>query len=241
MPGPGREATHAEPRTSGILEAEPACGLEQALTVPGQVEQVPSARAFIARALASFGLRDETACLLGSELVANSVRHSDSRLPGGTVTVTVAATHAEILIEVTDDGGAGVPAVRDRDDMCAEDGRGLVLVAALCARWGYQRVQGKLTTWVQLPAEPCQAAYPVGVPGEHDRPAPLHSPEPTVGTFRTSADVPADLFNLSHYPVHAICQLCGGAIRADSFLWPFEHVGGPTGTRLMERVRRPRG
>jgi anti-sigma regulatory factor (Ser/Thr protein kinase) len=192
--------------------------------VPGHAEQVPRARAFIAGALAACGLRDETACLLGSELVTNSVQHSNSRLPGGTITVTVAAAPAEILVEVTDGGGAGVPVLRDGADACAEDGRGLLVVAALSARWGYRRDRGKLTTWCQIPAEPERTTYPASVPSGRDRLPPPHSPEPTAGTFRTLDGQDADLFNLHHYPVRAICQVCGKQIKADTFLRPFWHV-----------------
>jgi anti-sigma regulatory factor (Ser/Thr protein kinase) len=115
---------------------------------------VPRARSFIATVLTAHGLGDEVACLLGSELVTNAVRHSDSRLPGGTVTVTVTAASGEILVAVTDDGGAAWPAIRPRQDPCAEDGRGLVLVAQLSVRWGYHRGDGSLTTWFRIPAEP---------------------------------------------------------------------------------------
>jgi hypothetical protein len=34
---------------------------------------------------------------------------------------------------------------------CAEDGRGILLVARLSARWGYRRGDGELTTWFQIP------------------------------------------------------------------------------------------
>jgi S-adenosyl methyltransferase/histidine kinase-like protein len=75
-------------------------------------------------------------------------------LPGGTVTVTVTATRGEVVVKVTDDGGPGHPAIREGQDPCAEDGRGLLLVAQLSVRWGYHRGDGKLTTWFQVPAEP---------------------------------------------------------------------------------------
>lgn len=226
MPGPVREALHEARHAPGTPAAEPADGVAASLTVPGQAEQVPVARAFIARTLASCGLRGDTPCLLGSELVTNSVRHSNSRLPGGMVTVAVAATPAEVLVEVTDGGGPGVPVVRQGADLCAEGGRGLMLVAGLATRWGYQRVGGELTTWVQLPAEPCQqedqgTAAPAVVPL-----TPSHTAEPAAGTFLTRDGRAADLFNLSHYPVRATCQVCGEQITAEGFIWPFHH-GAP--------------
>lgn len=50
-----------------------------------------------------------------------------------------------------------------------------------------------------------------------------HSPEPAVGTIRTPDGRPADLFNARHYPVRAVCRVCGEPIRADSLLRPFAH------------------
>jgi anti-sigma regulatory factor (Ser/Thr protein kinase) len=148
--------TRSEAHLPPISPAEGAGGIAQSLTVPGHAEQVPRARAFIAMALAARGLRDEVACLLGSELVTNAVRHSESRLPGGTVTVTVTVTAArsEILVAVTDDGGPSWPALREGQDPSAEDGRGLLLVAELSTRWGYRRGDGNLTTWFEVPADP---------------------------------------------------------------------------------------
>ena len=154
MPGAGRQMTRSEAHLPPIPPAEGASGIAQSLTVPGRAEQVPRARAFIARALAARGLRDEVACLLGSELVTNAVRHSESRLPGGTVTVTVTAERSEILVAVTDDGGPSWPVIREGQDPSAEDGRGLLLVAELSTRWGYRRGDGNLTTWFEVPAEP---------------------------------------------------------------------------------------
>jgi serine/threonine-protein kinase RsbW len=154
MPGAGRQMTRSEAHLPPISPAEGASGIAQSLTVPGHAEQVPRARAFIAMALAARGLRDEVACLLGSELVTNAVRHSESRLPGGTVTVTVTAARSEILVAVTDDGGPSWPVLREGQDPSAEDGRGLLLVAELSTRWGYRRGDGNLTTWFEVPAEP---------------------------------------------------------------------------------------
>jgi len=51
-----------------------------------------------------------------------------------------------------------------------------------------------------------------------------HSAEPQAGTFRTADGRKADLFALKDYPIHAVCQVCGRAIRARSFAAAFEHV-----------------
>jgi hypothetical protein len=55
---------------------------------------------------------------------------------------------------------------------------------------------------------------------------PVHSPEPRLRTLRNRNDGRADLFNVRHYPVTAVCRVCGQPIRADSFFWPFVHQEG---------------
>jgi serine/threonine-protein kinase RsbW len=164
MSRPGTQATgsQAHVRAVPLPPGEEDAGLARArarsLTLPGTADQVPRARAFIARVLAAAGLDGEAACLLGGELVTNSVQHSDSRLPGGTIIVTVAAGPAGILVEVTDDGGPGAPCLRDGVTAFAEGGRGLMLVAALASRWGHHRAGGGLTTWFRVPAQPVPPA-----------------------------------------------------------------------------------
>jgi anti-sigma regulatory factor (Ser/Thr protein kinase) len=66
----------------------------------------------------------ERVALLTSELVTNSVEHSNSRLPGGTVSVTLQAGADRVRVEVADDGGNAAPTLR-RDTDLAETGRGL--------------------------------------------------------------------------------------------------------------------
>src|SRR5690242_16594733 len=88
---------------------------------------------------AGFGGQD-LAVLAASELVTNSVTHSQSREPGGQVRVRVVVTPgAYVQIEVRDDGATDWPPsfgtwrdgqlVLPDDD--AESGRGLYLVARL--------------------------------------------------------------------------------------------------------------
>jgi len=93
--------------------------------------------------------------LLSSELVTNSVRHSGSAAAGGVVTVTVAAGDEVVRVEVTDRCGDGVPVLPAAApaDGEAEGSRGLWLVDALSARWGYKRGGGLATTWFELQAK----------------------------------------------------------------------------------------
>ena len=59
----------------------------------------------------------------------------------------------------------------------------------------------------------------------------VHTAEPEPGSFRavTGDGDDADLFNLDHYPVHAVCRACGEPIRAEAFLRAFRHQDLPPG------------
>ena len=126
------------------------------LAIPGRPEHVQAARAFTGLVLGVHARDDGgISSLLVSELVKNSLRHGDSGKPGGTITITVAVTAGEVLIEVTDNGGAGEPAPRDlssnvSDAGNAEGGRGLYLVQELSSAWGHFVAGGRLTTWFEL-------------------------------------------------------------------------------------------
>lgn len=128
-----------------------ACvALRARLTVPGRSQQVATARATVALALGPDHPCADAAVLITSELVTNSVLHSASRHPDGTITITVAEVGYGLRIEVTDDGGDALPTLRlaGGDD---EAGRGLELVDALAARWESRRDSaGKTTTWAEL-------------------------------------------------------------------------------------------
>ena len=54
-----------------------------------------------------------------------------------------------------------------------------------------------------------------------------HVPEPRAGSLFACDGQRADLFNVRHYPVRAICRICDEVIRAESFFRPFGHVEVP--------------
>jgi len=123
------------------------------LVIFGRPEQVSSARAFIRRVLGLGHPGAERATLLTSELVTNSVNHSNSRLDGGVITVTVRAAADRVRVEVRDEGGPTAPTLRCDDDL-AEAGRGLRLVEAYSVTWGYHRNGTATVTWFESPPEP---------------------------------------------------------------------------------------
>jgi hypothetical protein len=51
-----------------------------------------------------------------------------------------------------------------------------------------------------------------------------HTAEPVPGSFRAVTGGDADLFDLNHYPVHAVCRVCGEPIVAETFLRAFRHA-----------------
>lgn len=138
--GPG----HAWPLTSSLpLMAAP--------TAPG------CARLFTKAVLFAWGLSalDETAELVVSEICTNAVRAA--REPGALAQLGVPAVHLRLLsdgrrlvIEVWDGNPRAPVATHASED--DESGRGLMLVEAVCQRWGTATVPdwpGKLV-WAEL-------------------------------------------------------------------------------------------
>ena len=123
------------------------------LTIPGQPACLHAAREFVARALGPDDACLDTAALLTSELVTNSMLHSESGRPGGTVTITLISVPDGIRVEVIDDGSENEPAVRlsqAESPELIETGRGLQLVEFLSANWGYYRDTAGTVTWFEL-------------------------------------------------------------------------------------------
>lgn len=108
---------------------------------PGTTESVAAVRRWLAKELADLGVDGDTAdrvLLVASELGANAVRHTWSGLPLGGYTVTLTLHPDRVGIEVTDDGGPGIPqprALDGADAWLADSGRGLALVEAFASSW----------------------------------------------------------------------------------------------------------
>jgi serine/threonine-protein kinase RsbW len=123
--------------------------VRERVTVAGQASRAGTAREFVAAVLGRGHPCSDVAVLLVSELFANSVRHARSGRPGEMVTVSVGDRDGVVRVEVTDCGGSGVPELRPAGDE-AEQGRGLLLVAGLAARWGWRRRGTRMVTWFEL-------------------------------------------------------------------------------------------
>jgi anti-sigma regulatory factor (Ser/Thr protein kinase) len=90
--------------------------------------------------------------VVASELFANAVRHSRSgclaREDGrGHVTVTFLTDGGLLRLEMTDQGGTGVPRLRNPD---GEGGRGLHVVDALSLGWGAERRGSSTVVWAEF-------------------------------------------------------------------------------------------
>jgi anti-sigma regulatory factor (Ser/Thr protein kinase) len=84
--------------------------------------------------------------LCASELAANAVLHSHSRLPGGTFTIRVRVNpgdHAQI--EVEDNGGPWTARMRD-----GAGHHGLDIVNALATDWGIDDNHAARTIWARF-------------------------------------------------------------------------------------------
>lgn len=100
----------------------------------------------------------DTVTLIVSELVTNSVTHSRSGAPGGTVSVAFSRGSSGVLIQVRDDGGASGAWASAAPGSTAEHGYGLLLVDALSDSWGTIAGPNGRVTW-------CRVSPARGTPG----------------------------------------------------------------------------
>jgi serine/threonine-protein kinase RsbW len=95
--------------------------------------QVRAARAFLATILAGHPTAEDAVLCL-SELATNAVVHGRSGRPGGSFTVRAHLHGERLRVEVSDQGGPWDSATRASTD--EQNGRGLLIVGQLAARWG---------------------------------------------------------------------------------------------------------
>ena len=93
----------------------------------------------------------DAAVVLG-ELLSNALRHGAPLQDGG-LTVTWGAWDGIVHLEVTDGGGASLPAIASAATEAAVGGHGLVIVDALSSSWGIRSEADSVTVWADLPAQ----------------------------------------------------------------------------------------
>jgi anti-sigma regulatory factor (Ser/Thr protein kinase) len=148
-----------------------------AVRLPCDVRAPGAARIVVAQ-----GLGDRVAAgvlqsaqLLVSELVSNSVRHSGAGAEDAVI-VRVGLSRTLVRLEVEDPGRGGVIAPRP-PDLDSGGGFGLQLVQALSERWGLERVaDGGTLVWAQLPRAPVTAPATSGEPADAGRARPALTP-----------------------------------------------------------------
>ncbi|SFQ26791.1 ATP-binding protein [Actinomadura madurae] len=121
------------------------------ITMPGVARSARAARAFvrgIAPQVDDEAMADIVLCV--DELVANAVEHTASGT-GGQITVVVSARDDILRVTVLDQGGAREQP-RVCTDLCAEDGRGLLLVDALSKSWGSHPALNGSAVWAEFHA-----------------------------------------------------------------------------------------
>jgi anti-sigma regulatory factor (Ser/Thr protein kinase) len=119
-------------------------------TLPGTPYSVQIARFYVRAALKYHDLGEytENATEITSELVTNAITHTGTE----TITLALARLHdPEALAIVVTDTSPEPPVKREASDI-AESGRGLCLVEALSARWGWE------------PRNPGKAVYAILTP-----------------------------------------------------------------------------
>jgi anti-sigma regulatory factor (Ser/Thr protein kinase) len=119
------------------------------LVLPGTVVAVTHARHTVVDTMRRWGFRDpdwlDTVTLIVTELVGNAVRHAR-----GGITLDLLAD-GPVTLGVTDSSPVRPSVGRGSED---HRGLGLLIVDALCPRWGVcGRATGK-RVWAELPAPP---------------------------------------------------------------------------------------
>jgi anti-sigma regulatory factor (Ser/Thr protein kinase) len=153
-----------EPSSAGLHELVMSASLQPARTwacrqvvscQPDLGLAAKAAREFSERILRGWGLPvlADDAAVIVSELVSNAIRHGVGGRDGSAydgVELILWRRSEEIICAVTDPG-TGTPVLAD-PDLLAEQGRGLHVVEALSATWGWTRLGGcRKAVWAALP------------------------------------------------------------------------------------------
>jgi Histidine kinase-like ATPase domain len=104
-----RPLAHGSTGAAGLPQRVAIAAPPVIRVLPGVPESAATARQLVRHMLGENHPAADTAMLLVSELVTNSVMHSRSGRPGGSVTVAVCAGATSVLIQVRDDGGPSEP------------------------------------------------------------------------------------------------------------------------------------
>jgi anti-sigma regulatory factor (Ser/Thr protein kinase) len=148
-PAPGRAAL------ADLLRQPPPRPSDTYLDLGAFDTAVPCARGHARNVLADWGIRGDAADtieLVVSELVTNALQATirlELAVPSS-VRLHLADASPYVLVEVADDAPA--PPAQQHPEDAAEHGRGLMIVAAVCAEWGSYPVPGAgKVVWARIP------------------------------------------------------------------------------------------
>jgi anti-sigma regulatory factor (Ser/Thr protein kinase) len=120
------------------------------ITLPGVHNSVGHARTFLRDLLPPAHPTLDDLVTVASEAVTNAITHTASGNPGGRVSITLAASHRILILEVADDGAGGSrPYLREEDG--TESGRGMRIIDALARRWGLREDASRTLIWAEFP------------------------------------------------------------------------------------------
>jgi anti-sigma regulatory factor (Ser/Thr protein kinase) len=112
---------------------------------PASASQIRAVRADLRALLDGCPIADD-AVLCASELAANAALHSESRKPGGTLTVHV-EIHESDHVRIEVDGGGGTWSQPFADPARPH---GLDIIRVITTRWGITETSVGRTVWAQL-------------------------------------------------------------------------------------------
>ncbi|MFF5534200.1 ATP-binding protein [Streptomyces cinerochromogenes] len=126
----------------------------ESFRIPTRSHHVPTARHYVRKALADWGITDELAeraLLSANELITNAVTHC--LVSSARVRVTLVLCGPELVLEVSDPDRDRLPRPRDPGPD-EEGGRGLALVEALADTWGHRQGPYTKTVWARFALTP---------------------------------------------------------------------------------------
>jgi len=155
-------APAAAPPPVRTARTRPRPAAPETSLILGPVDTAPgTARATLKTALTLWGLRhvSDDGEAITSELVANavaaSIQGAQARgVKPPPVMLRITARDGELCIRVWDPDPTPPPRDQDAPDDDAENGRGLLIVAALASRWGWHHDRsGGKHVWATLPLD----------------------------------------------------------------------------------------
>jgi serine/threonine-protein kinase RsbW len=123
--------------------------------LPNDPEQVGITRCLVRAVLEYRGLGDYApdAEIIASELVTNAIQHASSADPVGMVGVTLMRVGDGEAIRVVVTDSSPIPPIQRETKAGSEYGRGLQIVEALSARWGWNHEERGKSVYAILAKE----------------------------------------------------------------------------------------